>query len=398
MGALAVTLTGGKVLVAGGNTTAGMTKSAEVFDPAAGQWTDVANVMQMERDTRYRGLVALGDGRALLVGGASTATTAVDIYDPTDNKFHAATAMGHPRAAAGAALLPGGKVLVAGGNDGDEALLTGEVYDPSNNTWQNVGNAMPSVHNLPLTAPLPDGRVLVIGSTLVAIGGFSPAVAIYDPVTNLFSATGAMTRAHGGDPGASAAAAGAVTLTDGRVLVIGGFAGTFGPAARGNRADVYYPSLGQWLSSGPGITPDLFSTIAALPNGEALAAGGSDGTTAATASAIYSATTVPSAPASVSALAGDGTAIVFWDRPDADGGLPLSGYTVRASTGAAVTTDAGTTHATFSGLPNGTAVTLTVTAVNPVGEGPAAPSVAVTPAAPPRPSRQRRHPHSHRHP
>ena len=94
---------------------------------------------------------------------------------------------------------------------------------------------------------------------------------------------------------------------------------------------------------------------------------------------------VPDAPAVVTAMAGDRTATVTWSPPP-DVGVPgLTTYRVTSSPGGAtVTTDAGTTTATFTGLTNGTPYTFTAVANNVVGASvPSQPSNPVTPAAAP---------------
>ncbi|MDQ2915481.1 MAG: fibronectin type III domain-containing protein [Chloroflexota bacterium] len=98
---------------------------------------------------------------------------------------------------------------------------------------------------------------------------------------------------------------------------------------------------------------------------------------------------VPLAPDSVVAAAGDTVAAVTWRAPSSDGGAALIDYTVYAQpTGSAVATVAASaTSAAVSGLSNGTSYTFTVSARNAVGSSvPSAASVSVTPqagAAPP---------------
>ncbi|MCK2218169.1 fibronectin type III domain-containing protein [Actinomadura sp. ATCC 31491] len=102
----------------------------------------------------------------------------------------------------------------------------------------------------------------------------------------------------------------------------------------------------------------------------------------------YRSPAVPAAPTGIGATAGDAAATVTWQRP-ADGGAPITGYTVTSSPGDRTATVSGDQlQATVTGLANGTAYTFTVTAANAVGTSArSASSAPVTPAgAPGRPS------------
>ena len=92
--------------------------------------------------------------------------------------------------------------------------------------------------------------------------------------------------------------------------------------------------------------------------------------------------TVPGAPRTVSASAGDASAAVHFSAPASNGGSAITSYKVTASPGGRTATGAGS-PLTVTGLTNGTAYTFKVTATNKVGTGPAsAASAPVTPTAP----------------
>ncbi len=89
--------------------------------------------------------------------------------------------------------------------------------------------------------------------------------------------------------------------------------------------------------------------------------------------------TAPAAPAAPTAVAGDARAIVTWTAP-ADGGQPITGYTITGTPGGSAVAAGGATTAVVYGLANGTSYTFTVKAKNAVGTGPASPpSNAVVP-------------------
>ena len=93
--------------------------------------------------------------------------------------------------------------------------------------------------------------------------------------------------------------------------------------------------------------------------------------------------TVPGAPTSASAVAGDAQATVSFTAPASDGGSVITGYRVTSSPGGVVATGAGS-PITVTGLNNGTSYTFTVVAINALGDSVAsAPSNAVVPKGTP---------------
>lgn len=120
-------------------------------------------------------LVTLADGRVLVVGGSGepgangfpTYHPTALLYDPATETFTPTGDLAHPRDQAAAALLPDGRVLVAGGsriegNPGSVAVPIAEIYDPASGTFSDAGKMLvPSYDAHPTT--LADGSILLAG-------------------------------------------------------------------------------------------------------------------------------------------------------------------------------------------------------------------------------------------
>ncbi|MEI6687968.1 MAG: S8 family serine peptidase [Thermoleophilia bacterium] len=88
----------------------------------------------------------------------------------------------------------------------------------------------------------------------------------------------------------------------------------------------------------------------------------------------------PSAPLNVVGTPGNARIAIGWAAPASDGGSAITRYTATATPGSAKCVTNGTRACTITGLTNGTAYTITVTATNATGTSvPSAPSAAVTP-------------------
>ena len=99
-----------------------------------------------------------------------------------------------------------------------------------------------------------------------------------------------------------------------------------------------------------------------------------------TSSAVTPGPTVPDAPTSVSALAGNAQAAVSFTAPVNNGGSAITGYTVTSSPGGFTATGA-SSPLTVTGLTNGTLYTFRVVATNSIGNStPSSASSAVTPS------------------
>jgi hypothetical protein len=123
--------------------------------------------------------------------------------------------------------LANGKVLVAGGDGGNDILITARLYDPSAASFIPAADMSLSRSGHTGTF-LPDGTVLIAGGGSTNIG-ITATAELYDSSSGTFATTGNMTT-----PRDSAAA---TLLEDASVLVTGG---DFGGQALSS-AEVYHP-------------------------------------------------------------------------------------------------------------------------------------------------------------
>ncbi|HEY3834488.1 MAG TPA: fibronectin type III domain-containing protein [Acidimicrobiia bacterium] len=122
--------------------------------------------------------------------------------------------------------------------------------------------------------------------------------------------------------------------------------------------------------------PTTTCTLTGLTNGStytlSVTATNANGTSAPATTSVVVAT-VPGAPTTLSATGGDQQALVSWSAPVSNGGSAITSYTATASPGGQTcTTSAPTTSCTITGLTNGSTYTVSVTATNAIGTGPAA--------------------------
>ena len=161
--------------------------------------------------------------------------------------------------------LRDGRVLVAGGETAGDFYCRSsvEIYDPSRNAWTKAARLAHRECGARALV-LGDGRVLVAGGYLTKARGTSgptATVEVYDPTTDRWSVAPSM---H--DPRAYATIA---ALPNGDVLLAGG--GT-------RSAERYNPRTGRWWMTGPmSIRRSFFGSTeaATLPDGDVLVAGGS---------------------------------------------------------------------------------------------------------------------------
>jgi hypothetical protein len=295
-GQTATLLPDGTVLVTGGaspsdpRTKHGATAETQLFAPSSGRWRP-GPAMHVAREDHTATLLA--DGRVLVSGGFDHSfheLRSAELYTTLSRRWTALPPMPVARGAHTATRLPNGRVLVAGGRDhrGD-TIMPVEIYAPGTGTWVRAG-ALPRA--LQSSLGLATAVRLNNGTVLLANPGWTGAVARYAPRTHTWTLdrtsplafrTGVMfttlhdgrTLAAGGEtvsndglgmladvfisdaktatwtavaPMPLARAWGAaLTLRDGRVLVLGGTTKA-GPTAS---AELYDPTTNRWSEAQP---------------------------------------------------------------------------------------------------------------------------------------------------
>jgi hypothetical protein len=204
----------------------------------------------------------LNDGRVLIAGGMAggQALSSAEVYDPRTSTFTVTGPMIEARARHSATLLLSGQVLLAGGTGG----VSAEIYSPTTGKFSRTGSLLDNFTYHTAT-PLSDGRVLIAGGRLGDL--YTAGAEIYNPDSGRFSRARYMKEAR--------ESAAATRLVDGRVLVAGGDQGYTGRnASILASAEVYDPFSGNFNFTGSMTDARSHFTATLLKNGRVLVVGG----------------------------------------------------------------------------------------------------------------------------
>ncbi len=152
----------------------------ELYDPVENRWSKIDS----PHNPSTNALCLLQNGCVLLAGGDDVATPTCEIFDPKSLKWTPTTDLHEPRMGDQALRLPNGEVLIFGGAGvGSLDALTGEIYNPAQQTWR-MAVGLPRYHLL-------TGHFDSKGR-LIMCGGFdSDALdlrwGIYDPMASTWT-------------------------------------------------------------------------------------------------------------------------------------------------------------------------------------------------------------------
>ena len=275
----ATTLADGRVLITGGISYGGPTDTAEIFDPATGEFRLIADRMSSSRF--YHTATLLADGRVLIAGGfkeglSETLATA-EIFDPATERFVRLSAeLNRARAGHKSYLLPDGDVLLVGGTDGITPLASAEVWNAETEEFSELDDEMAYARvGFTMTPFERDGAQYLLVAGGVGTDGFALDTAeIFDTeqmrFENLAGEAGGVERmacAH--------AAHGAVALDASRILIVGGYEGDDVSGEPVACTEIFDPSSDEpFVRTGDLVQPRSGFAISTLADGRIAVFGG----------------------------------------------------------------------------------------------------------------------------
>jgi hypothetical protein len=210
----------------------------------------------------------LADGRILFTGGftdGERALSSAEIFDPSTGKVKPTRPMNSARQGHTASLLPNGNVLVSGGFDG-EYLDSAEIFDVASESFGSVGK-MTTARSGHVAVTLRDGKILLAGG--VGTGwSFLADAEIFDPASGRFERTGGMIEARESHT--------AVVLGDGRVLIAGGHRGRRAELRVLSSAEIYDPKKRSFTRTGEMTIRRHKHDAVEMSDGRVLLIGGAD--------------------------------------------------------------------------------------------------------------------------
>lgn len=289
----------------------------DVWDPAAGVGPEshLALPNTTGTDIFCAGQSLLwASGTLLMTGGDQTigvtrnySTNKTTLFDPATNHVSDGAAMQYPRWYPSVVALPNGRMLILGGRaDPNTSVLTPELFDPATG-WKTLTGATSAAafqnYYYPRAFVAPSGDVFMIHAngrgfsiTPGGVGGIAkyPVIAtaganhlptvMYAPgkllsvrmtETEVIDITGAPKVSRTGDISQPRYYSSGTVMADGRVLVTGGSAVPNTLTGVAYNAEIWDPATGRWTLGAAAAKPRLYhSNALLLTDGTVLTGGG----------------------------------------------------------------------------------------------------------------------------
>lgn len=249
----------GVLLLDDGRVLATFLNNLEIYDPVAGSFRQLdypysLGLGEHSNAGQFEGQGALmDDGRVILATGSSGWV----VFDPQSEIFTPAGTGNSPLDVTAVVPLSDGRVLIV-------SYMTVSVYDPATGSFDRLNPVYPPERGISV-AQLLDGRVIFTGGeswsyeSLTPLDLGSAEVQIFDPTTDSFVAAHSMLepRSHHS----------AVTMSDGRVAIVGGAEG---------RVELFDPNTGLFTQAPELSRPRQSPAVTTLDDGSLLVVGGLD--------------------------------------------------------------------------------------------------------------------------
>jgi hypothetical protein len=249
----------GRVMVSGGliNQFQVQTDSVEFYDPALDTWSPGTD---MEVARVEHSALTLPDGRVLVTGDRSDQFSEPEIYDPSTTDWTPLPAFPDHYAEPGSlTLLADGRVFLLGEAVPFPNSIHAILYDPVADTWSVGAQLLPRRHSAP-PAVLPDGRIAVAGGDL-----FDTAftdVDVYDTAADTWADSGHLSEVRADHA--------TFALSNGLLLVAGGHDTDFPVQS----AELFDPATGATSPLPPPAEPRDRSTSAQIDGCAGMLLGG----------------------------------------------------------------------------------------------------------------------------
>ncbi|MFL5349560.1 MAG: Kelch repeat-containing protein [Hyalangium sp.] len=272
----------GGALLAGGQewhpdgigATTRVTGAASFFDASKQEWIPLPPLPFARQD---HAAVALKDGRVLLVGGRTHENPELKdtvSWEPDTRRFREGPPLLEARSRPVARALPDGSVLVLG-TEFDDDLERGtraELLRPGASAWEPAGQTVRIYHVGPVCLSgqqviIAGGRDNGMGFAIIEGTHYAPPL---EQSTELWEPEGRTWRTAAGALLEPREEAQGVTLSDGRILIVGGWH----QGQLLTTAELWDPRTERWSPAGSLSTPRSSFALTALPDGRAAVSGG----------------------------------------------------------------------------------------------------------------------------